>query len=265
MALRRHKAKEQADNPEKEMSVSGHLKELRNRIVICLLVFLVATVIAIAYSPNIVSFLLEMGTAYGYEYIYISPQELLMQYFSVSIIVGVLVAMPVILYHIWAFIQPGLKENENRFFLFSMIFGVICFCIGVYFAYRVMLPFMLEFLISVNTTATEITASITVEKYINFLTTIFIIFGVVFELPMLSILLTNFGLMKPEWMKKGRKVAIVIIFLIAAVVTPPDIVSQVMVAVPMICLYQISIYLSALVIKLKGKNADPEDEDDLEI
>jgi sec-independent protein translocase protein TatC len=238
------------------MSLSGHLRELRNRVVICVVCLIVFFLLGLHFAPDFVNLLTGIGKTYGYEYVYISPQELLMQYFSVALLLGVVITLPVILYHIWAFIQPGLRKNENSLFLAALFFGLICFCLGIIFAYKVMLPFMLRFLINVSI-GSDITASISVQNYVTFLLTIFMIFGVVFELPVVSVLLTQMGLVKISWMKKGTKIVIVIIFIVAAFITPPDIVSQVMVAIPMIGLYELSIIISSILLKLRRKK--PED------
>jgi sec-independent protein translocase protein TatC len=258
MPTRRSKIfKKKPENADKEMTLSGHLRELRNRVLVCLILLFVAIVVILNYAPDLVELLLDIGKKYGYSFIYISPQELLIQYFSMSLILGVCVTLPMIFYQIWAFIRPGLKKNENLFFLLAMIFGLICFCIGVYFAYRIMLPFMLHFLISLST-GSGVTASISVQNYMTFLMTLFLIFGIVFELPVVSVLLTQMGLLKVEWMKKGRRVVIVVIFVIAALITPPDIVSQIMVAIPMIALYELSIILCTICQKLKGTDGQVE-------
>jgi sec-independent protein translocase protein TatC len=238
------------------MSLAGHLRELRNRVVICVVCLIVFFLVGLHYAPDFVNLLTGIGKTYGYEYVYISPQELLMQYFSVALLLSVIITLPVILYHIWAFIQPGLRKNENSLFLAALFFGLICFCLGIIFAYKIMLPFMLRFLINVSI-GSDVTASISVQNYVTFLLTIFMIFGVVFELPVVSVLLTQMGLLKVSWMKKGTKVVIVIIFLVAAFITPPDIVSQVMVAIPMIGLYELSIIISSILLKLRRKK--PED------
>lgn len=249
---------------EGSMSLSGHLRELRNRVLICVLVLVIAMLICLAYAPQIVDRLLSLGRSYGYEYIYISPQELLLQYFSVSIIAGICIALPLIFYHLWAFIRPGLKKGENGFFLFAMLFGLVCFCVGILFALKIMLPFMLEFLSSLNGSS-DVTASISVGNYVSFLMTIFLIFGIIFEMPMVSVLLTQMGLMKPEWMKKVRKPAIVVIFFVAAVVTPPDVVSQVMVAIPMLALYEFSIVLSSVILKMKRKKREQDSRENADL
>ncbi len=254
-------SKKDKKNPEKEMALSGHLKELRNRILVCVVCLVATFAVCLYFAPKLVEFLTDLGKAYGYQYVYIAPQELLMQHFSISLLAAVCVTFPVILYEIWAFIRPGLKKRENLFFVLAVLFGLVCFCAGVYFAYRIMLPFMLQFLIGVSA-GTGISAAITVENYIGFLLTMFIIFGVVFELPVLSVMLTQLGIVKVAWMKKGRRVMIVVMFFVGAVITPPDVVSQVMVAIPMIGLYELSIQISSLLLRFRKPKKDKDDEED---
>ena len=253
-------SKEQKTSKGKEMALSGHLKELRNRLLICLAFLIVAFLVCLFYAADLVKLLTDIGEAYGYRYVFIAPQELLMQYFSVALIGGICAALPVILYQLWAFIRPGLEKKENLFFVLAVLFGLVFFGVGVYFAYRIMLPFMLEFLIKVNA-GTTITATISVQNYVSFLLTIFLIFGAVFELPVLSVLLTQLGLVKVAWMKKGRRVVIVLMFLLAAIITPPDVVSQIMVAFPMIGLYELSILICSILMKLKKRKTEDEDEE----
>jgi sec-independent protein translocase protein TatC len=247
----------QENNAEeaKNMSLSGHLRELRNRVLVCVILLTVAILIGLQVAPHIVKLLLKIGEQDGYQFVYIAPQELLLQYFSISLLFGVCITIPMIGYQIWAFVSPGLRKSENLFFMLAMIFGLICFCIGVFFAYKVMLPFMLYFLISLSA-GSGVEASISVQNYISFLLTIFTIFGVVFELPVVSVLLTQMGFVKVSWMKKGRKAMIVVIFLIAALITPPDIVSQIMVAFPMLFLYELSIILSSFFQKIRHKEEE---------
>ena len=254
-------SKKKKTSKGKDMALTGHLKELRNRILICVACLIVAFLACLAYASRIVELLTDIGATYGYQYVFIAPQELLMQYFSVALIGSLCVALPMILYQLWAFVRPGLEKRENLFFVLAMLFGLAFFAVGVYFAYRIMLPFMLEFLIGVNA-GTSITATISVQNYISFLLTIFLIFGAVFELPVLSVLLTQLGLVKVSWMKKARRVVIVIMFFLAAVITPPDVVSQVMVAFPMIGLYELSILICSVLMKLKKRKKKDEDEED---
>ena len=245
---------------EKSMALSGHLRELRNRLVICIVCLIGSFLISLHFAPDIVKALTDIGKTYGYTYVYIAPQELLMQYFSIAMLSGVCITFPVLFYHIWSFVQPGLRRNENLLFLSAMFFGLICFVAGVFFAYKIMLPFMLYFLVGVGM-GSEITAAISVQNYITFLLTIFMIFGIIFELPVLSVILTQMRLLKVEWMKKGRRVIVIVIFVVAAFITPPDIVSQIMVAIPMIGLYELSILICSFLMRFKKKETDKEEED----
>ena len=120
---------------------------------------------------------------------------------------------------------------------------------------------MLRFLIQF-TGEVDVSASISIQQYVGFLLTIFVVFGLVFELPVVSVLLTGLGLIRAEWLRKGRKIMIVIIFLMAAIITPPDVVSQVMVALPMILLYELSIALSSLVGKRRREKLGDDDEEE---
>lgn len=248
------KSNHQAEN-DKSMPLSDHLKEMRNRSIICVAVLLVTFFVGLYFAHDIVDLLLAIGTQYNYVFVYISPQELLLEYFSVSLIIALCVAIPLILYEIYAFISPGLRRREKNFLRLAMLFGLICFVAGVYFAYRIMLPFMLYFLIHVGE-GSAVTASISVQNYITFLMTVFICFGMIFELPVVTVLLTRMGMMHASWMKKGRRAMIVVIFVIAAFITPPDVVSQIMVAIPIMGLYEISILLSRLTEKTIKKHEE---------
>jgi len=242
------------------MTLSGHLRELRNRLLVCIVLFVAAIMAGLHYAPGIVEKLLQIGEEYGYSFVYISPQELLMQYFSAALVFGLCVALPALCYEGWAFISPGLKKGENHLFLFAMLFGLVCFCVGAAFAFKIMLPFMLQFLTDLSGGSVA-TASISVQNYMTFFTTIFLVFGIMFELPVIAVLLTQTGLVKVRWMRKGRRVVIVLVFFIAAIITPPDVISQIMVALPMMGLYELSIILCSICEKLrKTKEDDSETE-----
>lgn len=246
---------ENAENSGGNMTLRGHLRELRNRLIVCIVCFVVFVLIGLYLAPRFVDILTSMGRELGYTFVYLSPQELMLQYFSASFVLGICCSLPVIFYEIWAFIRPGLRENENRIFLGAMIFGFLCFAIGVAFAYKIMLPFTLRFLVELSS-GTDITASVSIGNYISFLLTVFLVFGIVFELPVVSVLLTNLGLLKTAWMKKGQRVMIVVIFFIAAVITPPDVVSQIMVAIPMTGLYELSIVLCGIAERRRANKTE---------
>lgn len=251
-----------AKNAKGSMPLTGHLKELRKRLLICVIPFVLLTAAFIPVADKLMTLLTDMGETYGYRYIYLSPQELLIEYLRISVLGAVICCVPLILYQVWAFARPGLEKGEKRMFGFSMIFGLICFCIGILFAYKITVPFMLNFLIGLSSTTVQ--ASISIEKYTSFLLTVFMIFGIIFEMPLLSVVLTNLGLIKPDLLKKIRKPAIVVSFILAAIITPPDIFSQIMVALPIILLYQVSILLSALFYRFRKEKEEKEEKEEAE-
>ena len=242
-------------NPDGSMSLSGHLRELRNRILICVILLVVTFGICLSFAPKIVTLLTDMGARYDYVYVYIAPQELFLVYMNVALVGAVVICFPVLAYQVYAFCSPGLSGKERAYISGALVAGGLCFLLGVAFAYFISLPFMLRFLIQF-TGEVDVSASISIQQYVSFLLTVFVIFGLVFELPVISVLLTGLGLVKAEWLVKGRKVMIVVIFVLAAIITPPDIVSQIMVAIPMIGLYELSIALSKFVGKLKKEKVE---------
>lgn len=262
--MARKKKNKNADSQGGNMSLTGHLKELRNRVVVSLVVLIAGMIFCFSYAERVVTMLTDIGVQFGYEFVYIRPQELLLVYFSISLIGALVIALPVIAYEIFAFCGPGLKKREKAFLLLAMIFGTIFFGLGVLFVYKIMMPFMLRFLISFSHQVI-VSASISIQEYMTFMMSVFLIFGVIFELPVLSVILTGLGLIKPVWLIKARKVMIVVIFFMAAIFTPPDIVSQIMVAIPIILLYELSIILSRICYRFRRKEkekAEAEDESD---
>lgn len=249
-------------NEDGSMTLTGHLKELRNRLLVCAVVFVVAVVYFLTISDKLVDLLTAMAIDnQGYTFVFLAPQEKLMQYFRLSLIAAVVVTIPVALYEVYAFAKPGLKKSERFFFGMVLLFGLLLFCLGVVFAYKITLPFMLNFLVTLEGSE-YITASISIESYINLCLTMFVVFGLVFEMPLVTIILSRMGIANPDIMKKGRGVAIVVIFVVAAIITPPDIVSQIMVALPMVLLYFVSTFLSGVFYKPHSDDDDDEDEED---
>lgn len=248
-------------SPDGSMSISGHLKELRNRVLICVVVLVVGFCGCLAIAPRLVTLFTDMGNAFGYVFVYLAPQELLLEYFNMALIGGLILSFPVIVYHIYAFCSPGLKTKERNYVKIGLIAGTLFFVLGVVFARLVSVPFMLRFLISF-TGEVDVAASISIQQYISFLVTVFLIFGIVFEMPVVTSVLTMLGVLKQEWLKKGRKFMIVAIFFLAAVITPPDVISQILIAFPMLLLYEISILLSGFLGKRRKQNSEDDDGDE---
>ena len=246
---RRKRRGKKPANAAGEMAVSGHLRELRSRLLVCAAVFVLALLGGLSVVRDVVLRLLALGEQYRYTFVYIAPQELLMEYFSVDLLLAAVVSLPVVLYEIWAFLRPGLKRNERLFCLLTMIFGLFFAALGVLFAYKILIPFMLRFLIALSQ-GSGVRASVSVQSYISFLLTLFLIFAAVFEMPVVTVLLTQLNILKVAWLKKARKIAIVAVFFVGALITPPDVVSQILVAVPLLGLYELSIFLCMAAAKL---------------
>jgi len=239
--------------------LTSHLKELRNRIIHVVLFLVLGFLICLHFAGNLVTLLTDMGSKYGYSYIYIAPQELMMVYITVALIGAVVIAFPCFAYEAYQFSKPGLTKRECSAFLTAVLFGSLCFVVGVLFSYFISIPFMLYFLISF-TGEVAVTARISIQEFITFILTVMLIFGVIFEMPLISIVLSRLGILRPDWLIKARKPAIVLIFFIAAVITPPDVVSQCITAVPMCLLYELSIYLSKLTYREREKDEDEEED-----
>ena len=257
----KRKKKAEVMSDDGSMTLTGHLKELRNRLIICAVVFVVAVVFTLTRADWFIDLLTEMGQGY-YTFVSIAPQEKLMQYFRVSLLASFVVTVPVALYQIYAFAKPGLKKSETFFLKLVILLGLALFCVGVLFAYKLMMPFMLRFLSTGIEGAEYIQTTTSIESYVNLCLTMFTIFGCVFEMPLITIILSKMGIIYPELLKKGRGIAIVLIFFIAAVVTPPDIVSQCMVAGPMVLLYFVSTFLSGIFYKPRSADDDEEEEEE---
>ena len=160
---KKRKKKAEVMAEDGSMTLTGHLKELRNRLIICAVVFVVGVVVSLAYADRLIDLLTAMGRDY-YQFVSIAPQEKLMQYFRVSILAGVVVTVPVAFYNIYAFAKPGLKKSESTFFKLVMLLGLILFCVGVLFAYKLMMPFMLRFLSTGIEGAEYIQTTTSIEK-----------------------------------------------------------------------------------------------------
>ena len=234
------------------MGVVDHIREFRNRLFVVIIAFVAALLLCFSYAGPIVD-VLQAPAGDLYNFVFLAPSEVLMQYVKVSLVGGLALASPVILYELLAFASPGLKKSEKSFLIAVLLLGLVFFILGVIFSYYIMVPFMLKFFSDINVNE-AVSAQVSLENYLGFVLKQLGLMGVVFEIPVITLLLTQMGFLKPEWLKKGRRVMIVIIFIIAAIITPPDVVSQIMTAVPMMILFEISIFFSSFIVKRKAKN-----------
>ena len=230
----------------KEMPFLEHLEELRWRIiksVIAVVVFMIASVPLSGWFLRILT-LPNANLKNPSELIFLKPTGMLMVRMEIALFAGLILAGPIIFYQLWKFIAPGLHENERRFMLPSLFWSTFCFLSGIAFAYFVIIPNILPFLFNMSTDA--IAPKININDYLSFILRLILVSGLIFELPVISFLLSRIGLLTSAFMKKYRRYAIVIFFIVSALLTPPDPLSQVLMAFPLILLYEISIWITKI-------------------
>jgi sec-independent protein translocase protein TatC len=258
--------RETGDVDEREMTFFDHLEELRWRIVKALAGIVVGTILCWVFIDWIMDGVLlkpvrdvNNNLAPGQQPIHLQnlkPFGQVFLYMQVAIIGGIIISIPNILYQLWAFIAPGLLPKERRYIKAIVVFSSVCFLAGIAFAYFVMLPSALTFFAGFG--SAEIVNNIAVNEYMNFIISVMLAAGVVFELPMVSWFLSQLGILTPAFMRHYRRHAIVGIFVLAALLTPgTDPVSQVLLAGPLLLLYELSIGISALAWRAKRKREGP--------
>ena len=233
--------------PAGEMDFLDHLEELRWRIIKGLLAIIVGSAVSFGFIDQILEILLKPTTATSYRIALqvLSVQGMFLIKWFIAFISGFVLAMPVVVYQIWKFVTPGLKINEKRYALPVVLFACISFITGVSFGYLVLIPFSLEFFSGMGAGLVENNFSIT--YYFSFLTWLLLGAGLVFQLPVLSLFLSAIGVLTPPFMRHYRRHAIVTILILSSFITPPDPVSMLMMAVPLVVLYEISIGVSWMV------------------
>jgi sec-independent protein translocase protein TatC len=243
------KEEEKNNSPEAEMTFLEHLEELRWRIVYSLIGILIATIIAWIFIDFLVDgILLIPAKTANLKLQNLKPFGQLFLYFEIAFITGLILSVPNIFYQFWKFISPALRENEKRYIVRIVFFSTLCFFSGVIFAYYLMLPLTLKFAAQFGSSAIE--NNFAIDEYFSIIISVIVAAGIVFELPMLSFLLSRIGILNPSIMKKYRRHSIITILILAAILTPgTDPVSQVVLAVPLVLLYEISIFVSKIFAK----------------
>ena len=235
---------EEINENEDEMSFLDHLEELRWRLIYAIIGVVIGTIIAWIFIDQLVDLvLLKPARDSGADLQNLRPFGQLFLFVQVAIIVGVVVSIPNIFYQLWRFISPALRKKEKKYILSIVIFSSVCFLSGIAFAYFVMLPLALKFAAQFG--SSTIKNEFAIDEYMNIIISVMLAAGFVFELPMISFFLTKLGILTAGFMRKFRKHAIVIILFLAAILTPgTDPVSQIILAIPLVLLYEISILIS---------------------
>lgn len=240
------------DGPK--LTLTEHLGELRKRLIISFMAIIICAFAAYRYMDKIIDIITR--PAGELEFIYLSPPELFMAYIKISLVLGLIISSPIVLLQIWGFVKPGLKKKEKKYVVFALSMGTIFLLMGVVFAYYIIVPMTIKFFTGVS--VDRITPSFSFANYISFVSSLLLSFGLVFELPLLIILLTQLGLVAPKTLRKYRKFIILIIFIVSAILTPPDVVSQVLMAIPMVLLYEFSVMVSSVIYRKKKQDISDE-------
>lgn len=224
-------------------SILEHLKDLRKRFILSAIAYLVCSGVCFAFAARIRNILRSFGG--DVELIYISPSEALLTDFKVALLAGLFVALPFILYQAWMFVAPGLHRHEKKYIILLVFVSLILFVSGAAFAFGVVLPLAMSFFQGFE--APGLSPMFTYDRYIGFVGTLTLIFGLVFQLPLVMTFMAYIGLVSPAGLQRQRKLALLLVVASAALLTPPDFVSQILMAVPLVILYEISILLAKVV------------------
>ncbi|MDO1514112.1 twin-arginine translocase subunit TatC [Maribacter confluentis] len=272
-----------AATPPNEMSFLDHLEELRWHLIRSTLAIVIIGSVAflmkdfifdtVIFGPKKMDFptyqlFCDVATYFGFDSAFCAEKlpftiqsRLMSGQFSAhiwtSIWAGFIIGFPYVLYEMWKFISPGLYEQERKNSRGFILIASLLFFLGVLFGYYVVAPLSINFLGTYQVSA-EVTNEFDLASYISTVRASVIACGILFELPIIIFFLTKVGLVTPDIMRKYRKIALVIVLILSAVITPPDVASQIIVAIPVLILYQVSIYISAMVLRKERKKAEKE-------
>lgn len=245
------------------MPLGNHLEELRKRLMISAGSWLVAFLGCYSVTEQLferISQPVRAALPEGSSLVFINATEPFFTLLKVAALAGLVVAFPIIIWQIWGFIAPGLYSSEKRLALPFVFFSSLCFGCGTYFGFTFVFPMVFAFLVQYGTGISGINAMLSMGAYLTLASRLLIAFGLVFELPIVIFFLARLGIVDHKWLAKNRKFALLMAFVIGAVLTPPDLFSQTSIALPFIILYEVGI----IVARLFGKKKVVAEEDDAE-
>jgi len=248
---------------EDKSPFTEHLGELRDRLVRSFIAVAIGFVVAYFFKEKLFEVLIAplvnaMGENGNAQMIFTGLPEAFFTYLKVAFLTGIILATPVLFYEFWMFVSPGLYRTEKKYFLPIVFLSVFFFAVGSSFGYFIVFPYGFKFFLGFATE--NIHAMPSMKEYLGFASKMLLAFGFVFELPLILTFMARMGLVSVDFLKKNRKYAVLIFFVGAALITPPDVVTQIMMALPLMVLYEISIIGARLFGKKKSEDADPEEQ-----
>ena len=257
---------------DEKMPFTEHLTEFRKRIIVSLAALLIGFIACFSYSEEIFEVLIlplksEMSFSMHSPFVslipskiknpslvFLAPAEAFWMHMKVSLVAGLVLSLPIILHQFWKFISPGLLLREKKYVGPFVVSASLLFLVGALFCFLLVLPFAMGFLLTYKTAS--MTPMLSVGSYVDFCLKFILAFGVVFELPIIIVLLTRMGIVTPKTLARNRKYAMLIAFIVAAILTPtPDAFNQTLMAVPIIVLYEVGILVSRLFVRKKTEDA----------
>ncbi|NQT09657.1 MAG: twin-arginine translocase subunit TatC [Desulfobacteraceae bacterium] len=246
------------ENDETEkIPFTGHLEELRKRLVACFIAIGIGFVVSYGFKEKLFDILSHplisvMGA--DEKLIFTGLPEAFFTYLKVAFLSGFMLAAPVVLYQFWMFVAPGLYQKERRFLVPIVFLSSVFFVGGALFGYFIVFPFGFKFFLGFASETIKPLPSM--REYLSFSAKLLLAFGLVFELPLIITFLAKLGIVSVEFLKKNRKYALLLFFVGAAILTPPDVVTQIMMALPLMLLYEISIIGARVFGKKKAKESE---------
>lgn len=234
------KDSQQSDAPEPEngQTLIEHLEELRWRLIWIIVALVIGTAVGWGFSRPILT---HMISPVG-ETVFLAPGEAFYTHLRIAFIIGIVLAFPMFLFQIGAFVWPGLHRHERRLVLLFMPFSLGLFLMGIVFSYFVMLPLVSRFFLGFG--SEEVRPAISIASYVSFVIGLILPSGLVFQMPVLSLLLARLGFITTEFLRRWRRIALFVVFVLAAFITPPDVISQIILAGPLLGLYELSILVA---------------------
>ncbi len=240
------------------MSFLDHLGELRRRVIWVLVVFIGTMIGGLFAAEKLVTYLKNVEPAVGITWNVFSPWDSITIYMKVAFIIALALLLPFLLYQIWAFVKPGLKREEQQATIKYIPLAFVFFVCGLSFAYFIVFPMAFQFTESV-TLYLELTQTYGISQYFSFMFNILLPVSLLFELPVVIMFLTRIGVLTTQRLRAARKISYLILVIVATMITPPDLISDLLVMIPLILLYEVSVGLSILVERRRQRTVTAEE------